>query len=53
MSSNNVEAVSNEILESRKKFSEKFGNLKLGGKGTKSNFNYFNRNTKEKEDKHF
>lgn len=33
MSAKNVEPLSAEILESRKKFSEKFGNLKLGGKG--------------------
>lgn len=30
----NTEQLSSEIIEARKKFSEKFGNIKLGGKGT-------------------
>ena len=34
---NSIEPNAQEILDARKKFQEKFGNLKLGGKG--KNFN--------------
>ena len=42
------EQTQNDIIEARKKFAEKFGNIKLGGKGKKSKKIIY-RNTKEKE----
>lgn len=48
MSTKNVEPLSNEILEARKKMSEKFGNLKLGGKGKIKKLKKLNQELKRK-----